>query len=191
MHSLLIVGLGNPGQAYQRTRHTIGFLVVDALAEQAGARFHKDTKRQALLADLPQAEGMRWLLAKPQTFMNESGRAVAGLARLHHLKPENIWTISDDVDLPFGRLRLRHDGSSGGHQGLQSVIDHLPSDAFHRLRIGIGSNREKNLPAEDYVLQPFTLSERQRLPEIVDQALTVLAGAIAQTKNVERATDEE
>lgn len=183
----LIVGLGNPGTQYTRTRHNLGFIVVDTLAAHSGARFSSKKKFQASTAETNLGE-VSVLLTKPQTFMNDSGAAVRALAHFYKIPAHNIWIVSDDIELPFGTVRVRHQGSAGGHNGLQSIIDQLGTDAFHRLRIGVGSNRPHQLPAEEYVLQPFSTSEQQALPDIIDQALTTLNDELQ--KNTHIATDE-
>ncbi|MFH0952469.1 MAG: aminoacyl-tRNA hydrolase [Patescibacteria group bacterium] len=177
MKKILIVGLGNPSKAYRATRHNLGFLAVDKLADQAGEKFSLAKKHNAQLANIQQ-NNQQWLLAKPQTFMNNSGSAVRSLVQYYKIDLNNLWIISDDVDLSFGKIRVRQQGSAGGHQGLQSIINELGTNEFNRLRIGLGSNRPLKIPAEDYVLQKFTLTEQQQLPEIIDQALTTLADNI-------------
>lgn len=183
----LIVGLGNPGSTYARTRHNLGWILVDTLAHLSGARFSTHKKSTSKIAEISLGE-TNALLAKPQTFMNNSGEAVQSLANFYKLKPAAIWIVSDDVDLPFGTIRVRHEGSAGGHQGLQSIIDRLGTDAFHRLRIGIGSNRPLRIPSEEYVLQSFTVAEQQQLLEILEQAIATLSEEIQ--KNARTATGE-
>lgn len=183
----LVVGLGNPGTTYARTRHNLGFIVVDTLASLNGARFGNKKKFSSAIAEINISTDTV-LLAKPQTFMNNSGDAVRAVAQFYKITAADIWVISDDVDLPFGEIRIRHQGSSGGHNGLQSIIDQLGTDAFHRVRIGIGSNRPLRVPAEDYVLQPFSTAEQQELPAIVESAIKQLSDDIQ--KNAHTATDE-
>lgn len=149
----LIIGLGNPGKKYAQTRHNLGFMVLDALGT---AIAKKDN----------------FLLVKPQTYMNLSGQAVAKIARYYKIKPEEILIIHDDKDLPFGKIRIRHKGSAGGHLGVQSVIDALKTDKFSRLKIGIGKPDIKN--TEKFVLQKFSSEERKKLPEIINQAILLI-----------------
>ncbi len=163
----LIVGLGNPGREYAKTRHNIGFLCVDALARRWGLVFSRRRARAEVAEG--QACGQRVILAKPQTYMNESGTAVRGLLKLTDLAPSDLLVIADDLDLPFGRLRLREKGSSGGHRGIQSIIDQLGTDRFARLRIGIGRPPPGVDPIE-YVLTSFTASEAAELPIIFERA---------------------
>lgn len=184
MPAFLIVGLGNPGREYQRTRHNAGFMIVDALAE----RWHLNFGRQRSRAEL--AEGMagtrRVILAKPQTYMNNSGEAVRPLLRMNNLTPADLLVIADDLDLPFGRVRLRDQGSSGGQRGIKSIIDHLGTDQFARLRIGIGRPPDGEDPV-DYVLQPFTALQASEFPAIRDRAIegieTLLTQGIASAMN--------
>lgn len=130
----LIVGLGNPGPEYRNTRHNAGFMVLDELAVKLGVSFSEEKRYHGLLA---KAAGT-WLL-KPQTFMNDSGRSVAALARFHKITPAETLVIYDDVDLPLGSLKFRQTGSAAGHNGIKSLIQHLGTQAFPRLKIGIGS----------------------------------------------------
>lgn len=153
----LIVGLGNPGREYASHRHNAGFQCLDRFAQTFGLRFDR-LQNRALLAHGTVAN-RRVILAKPQTFMNLSGEAVAPLARFYRIAEGDILVIYDDLDLPLGTLRLRPGGGSGGHKGVQSIIDHLGTQQFPRLRLGIG-RPPGNTDAADYVLQPFTEDER-------------------------------
>ncbi len=148
----LIVGLGNPGRQYAGHRHNVGFQCVDYIAERWHAEWR--TKRfKALLAEA-EIDSHRVLLAKPQTFMNDSGQAVAPISGWYKIAPPRILVIYDDLDLPLARLRLRPAGSSGGHRGVQSIIDALGTQDFPRLRVGIG--RPEQGDPIDYVLNDFT-----------------------------------
>lgn len=162
----IVCGLGNPGHSYMNTRHNAGYRVVARLAAQAGGKWVQHRR----LANLCRVEidGVRVLLVQPLTFMNLSGRAVKPLLRRWHLSPEALLVIHDDLDLPPGSIRLRPGGSSGGHKGVQSIIDHLNSTAFCRLRIGIG--RPQDGSVVDYVLMPFTRKERQDMEAVWDYA---------------------
>jgi PTH1 family peptidyl-tRNA hydrolase len=147
----LVLGLGNPGRDYERTRHNVGFLVLDEVARRAGAKLDgRDCNcRVAPIGDA--------LLAQPQTFMNRSGYAARCLLERHELAPERILVVLDEVALPLGRLRLRKSGSPGGHRGLESILEQLQSDAVPRLRLGV-SDDEAPAAGEglvDYVLGPF------------------------------------
>ena len=162
----LVAGLGNPGSKYDGTRHNIGFEVVDAVAERVGARWKE--KGESELADA------RWrsrpmLLMKPQTFMNRSGLAIETVARKKKFDPREILVVVDDISLPVGMVRLKPSGGSGGHNGLEDVIDWLDSTDFPRLRIGIGSDFERG-GQSDYVLSPFDPDERKIVDEAIERA---------------------
>lgn len=163
----LIVGLGNPGARYESTRHNCGFMVVEELALRVQAQF-KERESEALIARA-NIEGQRVLLAKPQTFMNESGIAVSGLKRKYDVALDEVLVITDELALPLGTIRLRRSGSAGGHNGLKSIIARLGSDEFPRLRLGIGSDHPFD-DAADYVLGEFSRREREVLPTMIDRA---------------------
>ncbi len=158
----VIAGLGNPGPRYAWTRHNLGFMVVDILAERWGARWVPGK------GDYWEAFG-KALLVKPTTFMNLSGVALAQVVEDKGVKPEEILVIVDDANLPFGKLRLRSKGSSGGHRGLESVIYHLGTEGFPRLRVGIGP-KPQGLPLADFVLSEFTEDEKKHLPQVLEAA---------------------
>lgn len=165
----LIVGLGNPGRVYRSNRHNIGFMIVDALARSEGAQLKK-AQMQAIITDL-RLESQRVYLAKPQTFMNHSGQAVASLTRYFRIPHANLLVVYDDLDLPLGMLRMRPEGGSGGHHGMQSIIQHLGTTAFPRLRAGIGRPTGSMDPA-DYVLQDFTPHEKPWVDQVIEQAVS-------------------
>ena len=185
----LVVGLGNPGSKYALTRHNAGFIVVDELAKRWGlgardwqkkneARFVLDRSRDAILVE-------------PQSYMNLSGRPVQGLATFYKVPPARILVVVDDLDLPFGRLRMRTGGSSGGHNGLKSLIE-VFGEGFPRLRIGIGRGHEE-YDAIDRVLGDFSESERKELPAIVDRTVagveTWLTQGVTQAMNLVNAKE--
>ena len=145
----LIAGLGNPGATYANTPHNVGFDVVDRLAERYGAAWKNSSGFRAQVARAARADGPL-LLAKPQTFMNLSGTSVAPLLRYHNGTPADLTVISDDADLPLGTLRIRSSGGSGGHRGLASIIEVLGTEAFPRVRLGVGRDARGNLV--DHVL---------------------------------------
>lgn len=168
----LLAGLGNPGPQYRDTRHNAGFLVVDALASRWRVEGQWREQQQALTVKTVVA-GTPVLLVKPMTFMNLSGQAVAGLAGFFKIAPEDVLVIVDEVALPIGRLRARPDGSAGGHNGLKSVAQQLGTQAFPRLRIGVGrGNGRRDLA--DHVLGRFEPDER----EIVEAAVLRAAEAV-------------
>lgn len=160
----MVAGLGNPGAKYARTRHNAGFIVVDELARRWDARDWKK-KHEARYA-LDRERGV--LLVEPQSFMNLSGDPVLGLATFYKIPPQRILVIVDELDLPFGTLRMRAQGSSGGHNGLKSLIEALGPN-FARLRVGIGRGHDDD--AIDRVLSPFTAAEADALPAIVERAV--------------------
>jgi PTH1 family peptidyl-tRNA hydrolase len=166
----LIVGLGNPGRKYAGNRHNVGFQCLDRLAEAWGLSFSK-RKHKALLAQ-GEIVGLKTILAKPQTFMNLSGEAVERLARFYELPPEGLLVIYDDLDLPLGKIRLRPEGGSGGHKGMKSIIEHLGTGGFPRLRVGIG--RPAHGDPEDYVLSDFAPDEWMAIEEAYERAVSAV-----------------
>lgn len=164
---LLIVGLGNPGLRYAHNRHNVGYQTVESVAEAHGLSFTK-TEHNAKTAH-GTIDGQRLMLAKPETWMNDSGRAVGPLARFYKIEPQDILVVYDDMDIPLGTLRFRTDGSSGGHRGLQSIMQHLSTEAIPRLRVGIGRPPGRMDPAA-YVLQDFSDEEAPLLWETIRTA---------------------
>jgi PTH1 family peptidyl-tRNA hydrolase len=173
-HFSLLVGLGNPGRRYEHTRHNIGFMVLDYLAKRAGAPRWKEEHHAAVCRVT--IAGQQLTLAKPLTFMNESGQAVRALSAWQKVPPERILVVSDDLDLPFGRMRLRRSGSSGGHNGLRSISAELGSDAYARLRIGIG--RPSAGDPIDWVLSPFDPAEAKDVELICAVAEEMIVHAL-------------
>ena len=184
MNTFLIVGLGNIGMDYKNTRHNIGFTVLDALSTQVNVSFL--TLRYGNLAEMSH-EGKKIFLLKPSTLMNRSGQAVRYWAKQKKINPQNILVITDDVHLDFGYLRLRKQGSDGGHNGLHDIQEKLGSTKYPRLRIGVGSNFSKGRQA-DYVLSTWKPDEQNKLPLIVDQAAKAVihfaAQGLEQTMNL-------
>ena len=162
----LIVGLGNPGEKYNGTRHNIGFTVLDALTKQVDISF--STLRYGDVAEMNH-KGKRLVLLKPSTLMNRSGNAVRYWMKQRKVNSQNILVITDDVHLDFGYLRIRKQGSDGGHNGLRDIQDKLGSNQYPRLRVGIGANFSKGRQA-DFVLSPWNPDEKSMLPTIVDRA---------------------
>lgn len=180
----LVIGLGNPGREYRHNRHNVGFMLLDHLAnryEESFSRF----EAHALVVKMKYAEH-RLIMAKPQTFMNKSGQAVSSLLRFYKIPFSQLLIAYDDVDLPLGKLRLRPSGGSGGHRGMNSIIERLGTEDFPRLRIGIGRPPGKK-EAADYVLQDFRKEELVLLPAIldggVDAILTFINDGIDQAMN--------
>jgi PTH1 family peptidyl-tRNA hydrolase len=171
----LIVGLGNPGKKYQPTRHNIGFLVVDRLAARQGLAVSRHLCG-ALIGEWLQ-DGENILLAKPQTYMNRSGISVSELLQQFHGTSDDLVVVYDDVDLPVGRIRIRTQGSAGGHRGLASIIENLAGAPFSRIRIGIGRPPE-GIETADYVLQPFDADQATCLDELIDKASDAVLGLL-------------
>ena len=157
----LVVGLGNPGSEYEGTRHNVGFEVLDRLAEKFGCSFRKKWRFSAVLAEAAPGESGKIVFAKPQTFMNRSGVAVAGIMNWLKVPAEQVLVVVDDADLPLGQIRLRTAGGSGGHNGLRSIIEALGGqEEFARLRIGIGRQGRVGEDITDHVLGRFAPAER-------------------------------
>lgn len=166
--SRLVIGLGNVGERYERTRHNLGFFVADALAKRTDATFTEKKKLHAFVAITTTSLG-RTVIAKPTTYMNLSGEAVSALVSQE--RPSAIFVIYDDADLPFGEVRVRVGGGSAGHNGIKSLIKHLGADGFTRVRVGIGRPENTQIPLDAYVLSKWTAEEEARLPEIVKEVL--------------------
>ncbi|MFV8049836.1 aminoacyl-tRNA hydrolase [Mycobacterium sp. 48b] len=175
---LLVVGLGNPGPAYAKTRHNIGFMVADVLAARIGSAFkvHKKSGAEVITGRLA---GAPVVLAKPRCYMNESGRQVGPLAKFYSVPPGRIVVIHDELDIDFGRIRLKVGGGEGGHNGLRSVASALGSKDFQRVRIGVGRPPGRKDPAA-FVLESFTAAERAEVPTICEQAADATELLIAQ-----------
>ena len=176
----LIVGLGNPGFLYTRNRHNVGFMCVQHLARTLGIRF--DRKQGHARTGIGNIARRRVLLARPQTYMNSSGESVSALSKKLNIAPSDLIVIHDDLDLPTGKIRLRLGGGSGGHKGIDSIIAHLGTKDFYRVRVGIGrpdpadgSDAEKEEAVIAYVLSDFALDERR----IIDKIMPDIGRAIA------------
>lgn len=177
----LIVGLGNPGERYARTRHNIGFRCLEQLAARYGIEVRR--KRFDALIGEGRIEGRRVVLAQPQTYMNDSGKAVRAIARWYKVPLERLLVIYDELDLPLGRIRLRPHGSSGGHRGLGSVIQLLGTEQFPRLRVGIG--RPAQGDPIDYVLGAISPSEEPLVDALCERVTEIVLAVI--TQGVEQA----
>jgi peptidyl-tRNA hydrolase, PTH1 family len=163
----LVVGLGNPGKKYERTRHNLGFMIVDQIARRNQVTIKKKLC-DALVGEWSN-DGERVLLVKPQTHMNRSGESVKVLLGHFHSPPEDLIVIHDDLDLAFGRIRIRPTGGAGGHRGVLSMIEILAGAQFYRVRVGIGRPPDGRDPV-DFVLENFTLQEIEQLDEVVSRA---------------------
>ena len=166
--SWLIVFLGNPGPKYECTRHNAGFMAGDALAKKLGVSINK--LRFKALTAAAEINGEKVLLMKPQTFMNLSGEAVGQAARFYKIPPERVLVVSDEISLPLGKLRVRPKGSAGGHNGLKSIIASLGSDAFPRIRIGVGAPPHPDYDTADWVLSVFRNQDLEDMLAASDRA---------------------
>jgi PTH1 family peptidyl-tRNA hydrolase len=171
----LVIGLGNPGRKYENTRHNIGFLVLDRLASGYGAEMANHLKWRAHVAKVP---GLGTILMKPQTFMNESGQSVGAALRFYKWEPEEILVVYDDVSIPFGSLRFRMAGSAGGHNGIKSMINHLGSDRFPRLKLGIGNETKNSMVG--HVLGKFSTDEQNELENTLATAAEAVQLALSE-----------
>ncbi len=164
----LIVGLGNPGSKYWNTRHNVGFAAMDALADSLHARVDR-VKFQGLTGTA-ELDGKKLILLKPTTYMNLSGQAVSAAARFYKIPPERILVMFDDISLEPGRIRVRKEGSAGGHNGVKSIISSLGSQAFPRIKIGVGAKPHPDYDLADWVLSVFPLSQREAMAEVYSRA---------------------
>lgn len=180
----LVVGLGNPGPKYAATRHNVGFLVLDLLAERVGGRFKAHKSRSDVLEG--RLAGLPVVLAKPRSYMNESGGPLVATARFYKVPVERITVVHDELDLPYGALRIKRGGGDGGHNGLRSASSALGSKEYARVRFGIGRPPGRQDPA-DYVLREFAAAERKDLGYLVDRAAdaveTLLADGLETAQN--------
>ena len=181
----LIVGLGNPGKQYERTRHNCGWRAIDLLAKELGCKIDR-MKFQGLYGQCIY-NGKKLFLLKPQTFMNLSGRSVLQLSAYHNIPPQRIIVLFDDISLEPGRLRIRADGSAGGHNGIKSIIQELGSQDFPRVKIGVGAKPHPEQDLADWVLSSFSASEEKALsaslPEAGHAALCVMEKGVPEAAN--------
>lgn len=166
----LIVGLGNPGDIYAGSRHNIGFAAIKALGRAHKISLKKDSNTFSL-SGKAKFGGQSVILAMPLTFMNLSGIAVRALVKKHKITSDNLFIVCDDLDLEFARIRIKPHGSSGGHRGLDSIIEAVKSDAFARLRIGIGRPIQDARNHSEYVLSPFSRKEKEQIAKILEKAI--------------------
>jgi PTH1 family peptidyl-tRNA hydrolase len=189
----LIIGLGNPGSEYERTRHNVGFRVVDKLAAKHGWKWNERRSRAILASGTIGSEKV--VLVKPLTFMNLSGQTVGELVRWYKVPPEDLLVVHDELDLPVGKIRLRARGSAAGHKGLKDIIAHLHTDQFPRLRVGIGHPRSSRIQGRDHVLSAPSGDERILLETGEDRAVEAVEMAITEgldkTMNVVNTDPEE
>ena len=164
----LVAGLGNPGAEYSRTRHNAGFMVVERFGKEFSAEWKESTRFQSRLGRV-EVDGRKVILCEPQTYMNESGEAIAPLAAYYKVPTERTLVVVDDADLPFGQIRLRAEGSSGGHHGLESIEQHLGTRQFARLRVGIGRTESGVREITGHVLGKFSAEEKEVLEKVLDR----------------------
>ena len=164
---ILIAGLGNPGKEYENTRHNVGFLTIDSIAEEVGVKITK--KGFQSLYSLGQFEESKILLLKPQTYMNNSGNALREAKEFYKIDTDKIIVVHDEMDLPLGKIKLKKDGGSAGHNGIKSILANIGSDDFARVRVGVGKPYDKNNVIK-HVLSGFSKEERQQLPEVIESA---------------------
>lgn len=176
----VIAGLGNPGAQYANTPHSIGFEVVDAIAREIGAAWKASASFKGELATGMFA-GQKVLLLKPMTFMNLSGDSVAPVVRYHNATPADLLVVSDDIDLPVGRIRIRVGGSAGGHNGLKSIIERVGTQAFTRLRVGVGRDAHDRAQVIGHVLGKFDPATRAVMDKVVPAAVQAAAAIISST----------
>ena len=164
----MIVGLGNPGKEYEKTRHNVGFRSVELLAGQLKTKI--DRIKFKALTRMVNHQGKKILLVEPQTYMNLSGAAVSALATYYKVKPDHILVIFDDISLPVGRIRIRRDGSAGGHNGIKSIIQSLGTDQFPRVKVGVGAKPHPDYDLADWVLSKFSAQEEKALQPALENA---------------------
>lgn len=164
----IVAGLGNPGRDYDRTRHNVGFRTIDQFAAALGVKI--DRARFQGLTAMASVDGQKILLLKPQTFMNASGLSVQAAASYYKVPPERVLVLFDDISLPVGRIRIRAEGSAGGHNGLKSIISALGSQAFPRVKIGVGAKPHPDYDLKDWVLGKFSALEEKALAPAIDHA---------------------
>lgn len=177
---ILIVGLGNPGKEYQKNRHNLGFMVLDAFRARHSLPEWKNERKIFGLTSRGRIQGEEVILLKPQTFMNDSGRAVTAALSFYHLKVSDLWLIHDEAAFPLGIARLSPGGGSGGHNGVQSIIDAVGERKFVRFRLGIGEQRAGREPLKSLVLKNFKKSEAAALSKIIKSTEEALDKALGE-----------
>ncbi|MDO8649856.1 MAG: aminoacyl-tRNA hydrolase [Candidatus Berkelbacteria bacterium] len=170
---IAIIGLGNPGEKYDNTRHNAGFLTIGRLAVKLGTELQESKKKPALMY----ARTTDYELIVPLTYVNNSGEAVAKVQQKHNVELNDIWVVHDDTEIPFGEFRVKRGGTSGGHNGIKSIDEAIGAD-YWRIRIGVGRPENRNFDLADYVLSNFTSEEQKTLPSIIDQVTDYLVQSL-------------
>ncbi|AOP34170.1 peptidyl-tRNA hydrolase [Leptospira tipperaryensis] len=176
---LLLVGIGNPGQKYANHRHNIGFVILDSFLNSSSGSYQENSKYSLARTD---EDGITLFYLKPLEFMNLSGKAVAEIAKKNGIPPENILVIHDEIDFEFGKLKLKGGGGHAGHNGLRDIVEKLGSNAFFRLRFGVGKPSESS-EVPNYVLSNFKPEEREKIPELLKASLQKISDWIRERKN--------
>ncbi|PJA47393.1 aminoacyl-tRNA hydrolase [Candidatus Uhrbacteria bacterium CG_4_9_14_3_um_filter_36_7] len=166
----LLIGLGNPGSEFEETRHNIGFRIIDAFVKEKNSIFTSKKKLKGDIADI-HFNTRQMIVLKPTTFMNRSGESVLLTKTFFHIEDKHMLVVYDDADLPFGEIRFRSSGSSGGHRGMQSILERLATQGISRLRFGIGRPKSPDTPLEDWVLKKWTASEEEQIKKLIDDCL--------------------
>jgi len=182
---ILLVGLGNPGEKYEKTRHNIGFRIIDAFAEKNNFPAFKFAQKFNTFTAEENFAAKKILLAKPQTFMNNSGKAIQKIISFNKLPIPNLWVINDDIDLPIGKIKISKESGSAGHKGVESIISNLSSQSFIRFRIGVQPAKGKPKRVEGFVIKNFSKDEEKIIPEIIGKAVSAIETAL--TDGLEKA----
>ena len=183
----LILGLGNPGSRYELTRHNLGFLVADNLAEKHGIDISQ--KGYASLYGFGEIEGQRVMIAKPHTYMNRSGRTAKAISSELEIPTEQIVVVHDDVDIALGKLKVKHQGGDAGQRGVRSIVQSLQTDKFSRVRAGIG-RPDSSMDIDEYVLSVFEKEETERLNDVIEQAMRMVETIIVEFDKRKNLTEE-
>lgn len=170
----LIVGLGNPGPQYHKTWHNIGFMALDRLADEFDFSDFKEEKKFKAEIAVGKIQGQKIILAKPTTFMNNSGEAVSAIAKYYKIKPTEIIVIHDDLDLPLSRIKLINQSSAGGHNGIKSIIQYLKTQDFTRIKIGVATPKKDKMDSADYVLTKIGLLQTNKVKEIIKKTTSAV-----------------
>lgn len=175
---ILIIGLGNPGLKFKNTRHNLGFEILDQFKKEGVFSAWEDKKRLKAKICAGEYEDKKIILAKPQTFMNNSGEAVKLLTAFYKISPIDLWVIHDDIDLEFGKIRVKNESGSGGHKGIESIITLLGTKNFNQLKIGVLNQEKDKIDVKKFVLQKFTKQELEQLKDIKSETISLLSSSL-------------